>query len=846
MKQLLLSLLLILSLTVTSFARERKAINSEEQAAKGVIERTLGYYPSNLLLEVTGATQDGCDYFSTEVRNGKLIIKGSTPVTVCRGFYDYVYSNHYGMLTWSINNIVLPKVLSDQPLKIVVSPFKHRYYMNVCTFGYTYAYWQWDQWEKELDWMALHGFDMPLAPIGSEAIFARVWKKMGLTDEEIGEFVTGGAHFPWFRMGNMSALDGNLSKNYYDKTIALEHSIVDRMNELGMSPVFNAFAGFVPKAISRVEPEAKLVDTGWGGYYKSSFIFPETELYDKIASMYIEEWEREFGPAKYYLIDSFNEMDVPFAPRGTDERFKQIASYGKAVYNTVARYNPDAVWVLQGWMFGYQRHIWDPESIHALFSEIPDDKMMLIDLSVDFNYGIWQNEYTWNYAPKMYGKQWIYSTVPNFGGRTSPIGDLDFYLNGHLNALHSPNKGNLVGYGTAPEGVESNEVIYEAIASAAWSSSHKDIREWLKEYTLTRYGACPESMISFWDNMLKSSYGICSSRAQYRIQKQPIYLLGGRYDLSPKHFAAIESFIDAAAELGNNAVYQTDLALWAGLYAFGKADLLAENIQQLYLVGDINGASILEKRFTDLMYSADKFMESNPICRLERWINFAREWGDSESEKDNFEANARRLITIWGPGREADDLNDYGCRIWSGVIRDYYIPRWQHFFDSKKCGERFDFNAWEYRFAEEQKGVSPVTPYSDLCASAKELVDSAKDIVRFSDTEFLGCSPFEMQDGTTHLIYMITPDNFNKMKGLRLTLINGTDEELSLQKVQVNAAGYVRAVAQPDIPISKKSPVAELPIDVHADGRILQFIYLHIYVDGTKAGGASSLSIELI
>ena len=40
--------------------------------------------------------------------------------------------------------------------------------------------------------MALHGIDMPLSPIGSEAIFARVWRKFGLTEEEIGEFVTGG------------------------------------------------------------------------------------------------------------------------------------------------------------------------------------------------------------------------------------------------------------------------------------------------------------------------------------------------------------------------------------------------------------------------------------------------------------------------------------------------------------------------------------------------------------------------------------------------------------------------------------------------------------------------------
>ena len=75
--------------------------------------------------------------------------------------------------------------------------------------------------------------------------------------------------------------------------------------------------------------------------------------------------------------------------------------------------------------------------------------------------------------------------------------------------------GNLVGAGTAPEGVESNEVIYEILSDAWWSTSHKDIHEWLRNYTINRYGKCPETMMTFWNKMLESSYGMCSSRAQY-------------------------------------------------------------------------------------------------------------------------------------------------------------------------------------------------------------------------------------------------------------------------------------------------------------------------------------------
>ena len=38
--------------------------------------------------------------------------------------------------------------------------------MNVCTFGYSYAHWDWKRWEREIDWMALNGINMPLAFVG--------------------------------------------------------------------------------------------------------------------------------------------------------------------------------------------------------------------------------------------------------------------------------------------------------------------------------------------------------------------------------------------------------------------------------------------------------------------------------------------------------------------------------------------------------------------------------------------------------------------------------------------------------------------------------------------------------
>lgn len=100
--------------------------------------------------------------------------------------------------------------------------------------------------------MALHGIDMPLALVANEAISARVWKKLGLTDREIADYFVGPAHFPWMRMGNISGIDGPLPLEWHEGQLELQHKILDRMKSLGMKPVCPGFAGFLPKSMKRI------------------------------------------------------------------------------------------------------------------------------------------------------------------------------------------------------------------------------------------------------------------------------------------------------------------------------------------------------------------------------------------------------------------------------------------------------------------------------------------------------------------------------------------------------------------------------------------------------------------
>ena len=175
-------------------------------------------------------------------------------------------------------------------------------------------------------------------------------------------------------MGNLEWLGRPLTNGWQKEQIKLQHKILNRMRELGMDPIAPAFAGFVPTAFAERHPEIQFKHLEWGGFdekYNAYVLPPETPYFKEIGKLFIEEWEKEFGKNTYYLSDSFNEMKLPVAEGDDDGKHKLLAQYGESIYHSIAAGNPDAVWVTQGWTFGYQHDFWDKASLQALLSRVP-------------------------------------------------------------------------------------------------------------------------------------------------------------------------------------------------------------------------------------------------------------------------------------------------------------------------------------------------------------------------------------------------------------------------------------------------------------------------------------------
>ena len=84
-----------------------------------------------------------------------------------------------------------------------------------------------------------------------------------------------------------------------------------------------------------------------------------------------------------------------------------------------------------------------------------------------------------------------------------------------------------------------------------------------------------------------------------------------------------------------------------------------------------------------------------------------------DAKKDQYEANAKRLITTWGGWQE-----DYAARFWAGLVGNYYIPRIQIY--AAEGAEALD--AWEENWIK--------TPWNGAEQEYENPVETALEIIR--------------------------------------------------------------------------------------------------------------------
>ncbi|HCL84867.1 MAG TPA: alpha-N-acetylglucosaminidase, partial [Chitinophagaceae bacterium] len=586
--------------------------------------------------------------------------------------------------------------------------------LNYCTYNYSMSWWDWKRWEKEIDWMALHGINMPLAITGEEFTWYTVYKEMGFSDQDLQSFFSGPAYFSWFWMGNLDGWGGPLPLSWMKSHMQLQQKILQRERELGMKPVLPAFTGHVPAAFKKKFPEARLKASNWKNGFADTYILdPEDSLFAAIGKRFLKTQTRLFGTDHLYSADTFNENEPP----SDDPAY--LAKISGRLYNSMAETDPQAVWVMQGWLFYNDRKFWKDPQIKALLNAVPDQHMILLDLAAEI-------EPVWKRTHAFYGKPWIWNMVHNFGGNISMFGRMDGVAAGPAEALHDTASGHLAGIGLTMEGIEQNPVMYELLTEHVWNDEPVNLNKWLELYTINRYGVLDTHALKAWEVLRRTAYNGKTIRdgAESIITGRPTFdsstvWTRTKLNYQPADFLpAWDEMMAAAAKCKNSDGFQYDLADITRQALANYADSVHGKLVRAYREKDPATFKKYSDEFLQIISDLDSLLGTRKDFLLGRWISDARSFGNNPEEKALYERNARDLITLWGDVNSP--LHEYSCRQWSGLLDDFYKVRWQKFFEAASAslaqGKDFDqpafekyISGWEWQWVNKRMDY-PVEP----------------------------------------------------------------------------------------------------------------------------------------
>ena len=618
------------------------------------------------------------DFFELDQAGRRVVVRGNTWVNIASGINWYLKYYAGIHLTWNQMQAKLPEVLPAVARKERrETSLTLRYDFNYCTFSYSMAFWDWPRWEREIDWMALHGVNLPLAIVGEECVWRNMLLRLGYSEQEIGRFIAGPAFLAWWEMNNLEGWGGPLPLSWYARQEKLQKQILARMRRLGMHPVLPGYCGMVPHD-AKERLGLNVADAGlWNGFQRPANLLPTDPRFADIATLYYNELTRLFGKADYYSMDPFHES--------SDDAAIDYARAGDAMMQAMKRVNPDAVWVIQGWTENPRPQMVD---------HMKAGDLLVLDLFSECRpmFGlpsIWKRQEGYKQHP------WLFCLLENFGANVGLHGRMDqlldnFYGDGALYA-------NRKGIGFTMEGSENNPVMFELMSELPWRPENFTKEAWIKTYVKARYGTDDPVLEQAWQLLARSIYNcpagnnqqgphesiFCGRPSLNNFQASSWSKMKNYYDPADTREAA--RLMNSVAERyrGNNN-FEYDLVDITRQALADQARAQYQHTIASYKAFAREAFEADASRFLGMLLMQDRLLGTRPEFRLGHWTQAAIACGQTPEEQRLYEWNARVQITTWGNRYCADTggLRDYAHKEWQGLLKDFYYPRWKAYFEA--------------------------------------------------------------------------------------------------------------------------------------------------------------------
>jgi alpha-N-acetylglucosaminidase len=699
---------------------------ADTPAVRAAIARLLGRSADQFTLRQLTPRTGETDAFEIGGTPGNITLAGTSPVATLSAFHWWLKYVANGHISTNADRVALPPTLPAPITTIRQSTeLAERYAYNFTVFGYTSPWWTWSEWERELDHLAASGVNRALALIGQEIVWYDTFQDFGMDELSVRQWIAQPAHQPWQWYGEITGYDedasgfsGPVSAGLLERRAALGRKIVDRMRELGITPVFPMFTGQVPdQAFADLHPDTHIpAQYDYAGHPRPYWLDTTEALYPEVAQRFYRAQAEHFGTTTHYSGDLFHEVATEELPRFLDGA--DLGEAAVAVQNELDRAVPGAIWLMQGWQDNPQLDV---------LNAVDEKRVIVLDLDSD-------DSRKWQDTDAYWGVPWCWGTIQNFGGRLGMFGNLVEPGRTLPDVRRSPERQRLVGTAWVQEGTHNNPVVADLLGEMMWRRDPVDLEPWVLAYARRRYGTDDPHVAQAWRILLGTAYSFTASghSTGEGPHETPFAMLPTlnpdssasnfgpdrpRYEMNA--FApALSEMLKAAPAVRNLPTYRYDLVDVTRQVLANRGRQLRTRILEAYEDKDRDAVMHHSQRFLRALDLTEEILATDVHWLLGPWLEQAKAWGSDADERAILEWNARSMLTIWSIDA-APSLHEYANRDWHGLLSGYYKPRWVRFLNALpgtiSSGVEPDFSDWHTRGDawSRQRELHTTTPSGD-------------------------------------------------------------------------------------------------------------------------------------
>ena len=594
-------------------------------------------------------SDNGFDCYEVYSEDKKVVLAGNSPLSQAMAYYDYLNRFHGVVITSgdydisTISSAPLPEEKFGRTIRK-----KIRAMTSYESFSLSGNFRGFDRWEKEIDFMAMHGFNKALQPIGFDGVLYRTLTGIGMPDKFCLEFSSGPAFLINQITGNIAATDSVNSKEYLERKITVGRLISDRERSLGIEPIFPAALPSVPFSLRKKYIKMDIFKAPmWYNFPPIFFIRPKNGFFSVFNNKFLTVQREALGETHSYFFEAIYESDK----KGYDSH---LADLGKALGDMLAEFDEDSVCYMH------------TSSINeSFFKNCDGSRYIFLD-----NCSMKEN------SDILDGKMYIKEINGNRYGRTGIYGNVK-------KMCDNPFENSPLGSALSFDTFDINPIFCAAALNAVTAEQKLDCNEFIKDFCRKRYKSD-----SFGEDMIELTrlcdddepHGsiICARPCTNVKHTAPFDTMERSYDFHKLYEIAKRIY---SSDAKKTDTVRADLQSIVRQFLSDLAYPVYLKATEFFKEKNVRNFEQASNLFIEICEDIDRLLKTRSETNFCTKYTEAQELGNSQEEKEALQINFLMLHTIWGPF-DHSILYDTVWNEWGGLVKDYYQGRWYMYFRS--------------------------------------------------------------------------------------------------------------------------------------------------------------------